>query len=179
MSYFAQPSIARKAKHSLPFTEQTGFYDIVDSPIGELLLLSDGEALLGCFMESRKYTQGHLAKWTRSPRNLSEARQQLKEFFAGKRSKFSLPVRMQGTPFQQKVWKALQNIPFGETRSYAELAKQIQNPKACRAVGAANGANPIAIIVPCHRVIGANGTLTGFGGGLDRKQFLLELEAGK
>ena len=107
---------------------------------------------------------------------LGQAKQQLAEYFAGQRQAFDLPLRMQGTPFQQKVWAALREIPYGETRSYGQIAAQVGNPKASRAVGMANNRNPIAIIVPCHRVIGANGSLTGYAGGLSVKEELLALE---
>lgn len=107
---------------------------------------------------------------------LRRAAEQLRAYFAGQRRSFDLPLRMQGTDFQLAVWRALLTIPYGETRSYAQIAAQIGRPKACRAVGLANGQNPLAIIVPCHRVIGADGSLTGYGGGLDMKRLLLDLE---
>ena len=110
---------------------------------------------------------------------LDAARRQLDAYFAGRRKMFELPLGLEGTPFQLRVWSALLEIPFGETRSYGQLAKAIGIQSAMRAVGAANGRNPIAIVVPCHRVIGANGSLTGFGGGLDRKKLLLSLEQGR
>jgi methylated-DNA-[protein]-cysteine S-methyltransferase len=110
---------------------------------------------------------------------LVEAERQLREYFAGKREAFDLELDFAGTAFQRAVWKALLTIPFGQTRSYAEIAKQIGRPSACRAVGAANGANPVAIIAPCHRVIGSTGALTGFGGGLDVKAQLLRLEGAR
>ena len=117
------------------------------------------------------------SNWTRSRLELTSVKEQLDEYFAGSRRRFNLPLHSEGTLFMEKVWSKLRTIPFGETWSYGELAKQIGNPKASRAVGLANGRNPIAIIVPCHRVIGANGTLTGFGGGIERKKWLLEFEA--
>lgn len=107
----------------------------------------------------------------------AEVCRQLDEYFAGTRTAFDFPLRLQGTPFQEKVWAALRNIPYGETRSYQQIAQAIGQPKACRAVGMANHRNPIYIVVPCHRVVGANGALTGYGGGLDMKKALLELEA--
>lgn len=106
-----------------------------------------------------------------------EVCRQLDEYFAGTRTAFDFPLRLQGTPFQEKVWAALRDIPYGETRSYQQIAQAIGQPKACRAVGMANHRNPIYIVVPCHRVVGANGALTGYGGGLDMKKALLELEA--
>jgi methylated-DNA-[protein]-cysteine S-methyltransferase len=108
---------------------------------------------------------------------LLEAERQLREYFAGERTRFELPLEPRGSEFQQKVWRALRKIPFGKTRSYLDLAKTVGSPKACRAVGAANRENPLSIVVPCHRVIGANGTLTGYAGGLEKKSTLLALEA--
>lgn len=142
------------------------------SPIGELLLTSDGEALTGLYMEPHPKVQS-----AGEDKIVRSAAKQLREYFAGARTAFDLPLKLDGTPFQQQVWEALCDIPFGATISYAELARRVGNPKACRAVGLANGRNPIGIVVPCHRVIGANGALTGYGGGIERKKFLLELEA--
>jgi methylated-DNA-[protein]-cysteine S-methyltransferase len=148
-----------------------------DSPIGRLLLTTDGTALTGLYMEpSRKAqsTEGWLEDRTAAP--LAQALQQLDEYFAGKRREFDLPLRLNGTAFQQRVWRELTEIPYGETWSYGQLAKRIDKPSASRAVGLANGRNPISILVPCHRVIGADGSLTGYGGGLARKQWLLAHE---
>ncbi|HXA36272.1 MAG TPA: methylated-DNA--[protein]-cysteine S-methyltransferase [Steroidobacteraceae bacterium] len=148
-----------------------------ESPIGRLLLTSDGSALTGLYMEpSRKArsTEGWTQDVTVAP--LSAAVRQLTEYFAGSRRVFELPLRLQGTDFQRRVWRELTEIPYGETWSYGELAKRIDSPSASRAVGLANGRNPIAILVPCHRVIGADGSLTGYGGGLDRKRWLLAHE---
>ena len=146
------------------------------SPVGPLSLVSDGARLVGL----------HFAGWTlpaaaigASDQVLSEAARQLDAYFAGRLRTFELPLGLEGTPFQQRVWSALRDVPFGETRSYAQLAKAIGMPSAMRAVGAANGRNPIAIVVPCHRVVGADGSLTGFGGGIERKKFLLRLEQGR
>jgi methylated-DNA-[protein]-cysteine S-methyltransferase len=146
-----------------------------DSPIGPLTMLSDGERLVGLHfagfnspLDAKELVDGVL----------DAARRQLDEYFAARRVAFDLPLAPRGTPFQRRVWTALLDIPFGETRSYANLARAIGKPAATRAVGAANGANPIAIVVPCHRVVGADGSLTGFGGGLHRKAFLLRLEQG-
>ena len=154
----------------------------VDSPIGRLMLTSDGTALTGLYMNLYRNKRTKLPNpgddWiqnaTKDP--LPAAVRQLQEYFAGTRRKFDLPLKMQGTEFQQRVWRELTQIPFGETRSYGQLAKRLGNPNGSRAVGLANGRNPIAVIVPCHRVIGADGSLTGFGGGLDRKQWLLTHE---
>ena len=152
-------------------------FTYVESPIGRLLLTSDGSALTGLYMEpSRKAqsTDGWIEDSAVPP--LSAAVRQLTEYFAGTRREFDLPLRLQGTAFQQRVWRELTEIPYGETWSYGELAKRIDKPSASRAVGLANGRNPISILVPCHRVIGADGSLTGYGGGLDRKRWLLAHE---
>ena len=148
-------------------------YDTVDSPIGPLLLSGDGHALSGLLMDARP-----APGWRREPTAFAEARDQLEAYFAAELREFDLPLAPHGTPFQLEVWHALTEIPYGQTASYAELAARVGRPGAFRAVGAANGRNPIAVIVPCHRVIGADGTLTGYGGGLERKRTLLELEAG-
>ena len=148
-----------------------------ESPIGRLLLTSDGSALTGLYMEpSRKSqsTEGWVQDVGVAP--LAETVRQLTEYFAGTRRAFDLPLRLQGTPFQQRVWRELTAIPYGGTWSYGELAKRIDKPSASRAVGLANGRNPISILVPCHRVIGADGSLTGYGGGLERKSWLLAHE---
>jgi methylated-DNA-[protein]-cysteine S-methyltransferase len=148
------------------------FFTRFPSPIGELLLASDGRSLTGLHMEPHPKVNGAIA----DAKPFHEIVRQLKEYFAGKRGEFDVPLQFAGTDFQNRVWKALCKIPYGTTISYGELAKRVGNPKASRAVGLANGRNPIGIVVPCHRVIGANGTLTGYGGGLDRKKFLLDLE---
>jgi methylated-DNA-[protein]-cysteine S-methyltransferase len=153
---------------------------IDDSPVGPLLLAGDSEALhvLSFGVGSRPREVD--AEWTPDTKGvLRNVRKELDEYFAGKLKKFSIRLAFKGTPFQNAVWKQLTRIPYGETISYLELANRIDNPKAVRAVGMANGANPIAIIVPCHRVIGSNGSLTGFGGGLPTKRALLELEKGQ
>ena len=154
----------------------------VESPIGRLMLTTDGMALTGLYMNLYRNKPSKLPglgdDWIQNATidPLPAAARQLKEYFAGKRREFDLPLRMQGTEFQQRVWRELTKIPFGETRSYGQLAKRLNNPNGSRAVGLANGRNPIAVIVPCHRVIGADGSLTGFGGGLDRKEWLLTHE---
>jgi len=142
------------------------------SPIGGLLLVANEEGLVR--IEWRTAAPG----CPDSGGPLSSTIRQLAEYFAGTRKQFDVPLALRGTPFQLEVWRALQQIPYGETRSYADIARAIGRPTATRAVGAANGANPIPIIVPCHRVIGSNGTLTGFGGGIAVKRRLLDLEAG-
>jgi methylated-DNA-[protein]-cysteine S-methyltransferase len=155
----------------------TLLYTTMDSPIGELLLLGDGEALHGLYMQEGRKPIGISPSWELSPAAFADVREQLTEYFAGGRTSFDVPLVMAGAPFQRRVWHALQDIPYGETISYGELARRIDQPSAARAVGMANGSNPIAVIVPCHRVIGANGTLTGYGGGIERKRLLLDLEA--
>jgi methylated-DNA-[protein]-cysteine S-methyltransferase len=150
-------------------------FHVLDSPIGRLLLTRDGRALTGLYMEPHP----RLPTSARSdPAGFADAEAQLRAYFAGERTEFDLPLAPSGTPFQLRVWEALRTIPYGETATYAELAAAVGKPTAFRAVGAANGRNPISVIVPCHRVIGADGTLTGYGGGLERKRVLLELEAG-
>ena len=155
-------------------------YTIVPSPIDDLLLTSEGGALTRLHMTPHSGRHGIGDDWVRDDdeRVLAEARRQLDTYFAGNLSAFDLPLDPAGTPFQVQVWQQLTRIPYGQTISYGELARRIENPSASRAVGLANGRNPIAVIVPCHRVIGADGSLTGFGGGLDRKRALLSLEQG-
>lgn len=155
----------------------TMFYTIITSPIGELLLASDGESVTGIYMQDQKHGAGQTRDWKRDDTALTEPRTQLQAYFAGELRDFELPLAARGTPFQQGVWRALRAIPYGETISYGELARRIGQPAAARAVGLANGRNPIAIVVPCHRVIGANGSLTGYGGGLARKRWLLAHES--
>ncbi len=146
------------------------------SPIGKLRLTGTGAALTGVFMESERHTSAQSRDAVRDAAPLREARQQLDEYFGGERREFSLVLDADGTEFQRSVWRALRGIPYGATASYGDIAKRIRNPKAVRAVGLANGRNPISIIIPCHRVIGADGSLTGYGGGIERKRFLLALE---
>lgn len=147
-----------------------------DSPVGPLTLISDGEALAHCEFENPRY--GYEAAPAGRDKILDLARRELDLYFAGKLKTFRVRVAPRGTPFQQRAWAALQKIPYGVTRSYGQQAAAIGSPQASRAVGLANGRNPVAIIIPCHRVIGANGSLTGYGGGMERKQFLLGLEQG-
>lgn len=154
-------------------------YTSVDSPIGELLLLGDGHALHGLYMQDGRKPVRIAPWWERSVAPFRDVRAQLRQYFAGERVTFDTPLAMDGTQFERRVWRALQGIPYGETVSYREIARRVGQPSAARAVGLANGRNPIAVVVPCHRVIGANGTLTGYGGGLERKRLLLELEKGQ
>jgi methylated-DNA-[protein]-cysteine S-methyltransferase len=152
------------------------YYSRIDSPIGELVLTGDGRALTGLFMENQRHGAGTTTDWQRDDALFADARQQLAAYFAGERQTFDLPLAPTGTAFQRRVWQALRDIPFGKTESYGALARRIDSPKASRAVGLANGRNPISIIVPCHRVIGADGSLTGYGGGIERKRWLLTHE---
>ena len=148
------------------------------SPVGLLKLVANETALVAVLWENENPKRVRLAELIEQTHHpiLLETQKQLTEYFAGKRQQFDLPLDFEGTEFQQKVWQALLTIPFGETRSYRDVAEQIGNVKAVRAVGAANGKNPISIIAPCHRVVGANGKLVGFAGGLDNKDILLRLE---
>lgn len=154
------------------------YYTYLESPIGRLLLTSDGISLTGLYMEPHRHGPANTEGWVRDDEAVPfpTAHKQLQAYFAGELQEFDLPLAPQGTPFQQRVWNELRNIPFGQTWSYGELARRIGQPTASRAVGLANGKNPISVIVPCHRVIGANGKLVGYGGGLDRKNTLLQLE---
>ena len=149
-------------------------YTYLRSPLGDLLLFGDEQALRGVYMDAKAPPA-----WRRSDEAFAAAGEQLDQYFAGERRDFDLPLDLRGTPFQRRVWQALLTIPYGETRSYGELAAQIGRPDRPRAVGAANGRNPVSIVVPCHRVIGSDGGLTGYGGGLARKRWLLDHEAGR
>jgi methylated-DNA-[protein]-cysteine S-methyltransferase len=150
----------------------------IESPVGELLLVGDGERLFGLHMQAGR-RPGHVPPDSKAASEpFGAAREQLGEYFAGERTEFDLPLAPVGTPFQEEVWSALREIPYGQTASYGELAERIGRASASRAVGMANGRNPISIVVPCHRVIGASGALTGYAGGVERKRFLLELERG-
>jgi methylated-DNA-[protein]-cysteine S-methyltransferase len=152
------------------------YYQVVSAPIGDLMLVSNGEALTGVYMSDQTHGLQPQADWQRDEAEFDSIAKQLAAYFAGDLRDFDLPLAPRGTEFQQKVWRELCRIPFGETISYGELARRIGQPGASRAVGLANGRNPIGIIIPCHRVIGADGSLTGYGGGLDRKKWLLEHE---
>lgn len=152
------------------------YYDYFDSPVGRLLLVLDGQGLRHVAFASSRHPTLIGDDWERGPGALHETRTQLKAYFAGKLRQFDLPLAPQGTDFQQRVWLELLRIPYGATASYGQIAQRVGEPGASRAVGAANGQNPIAIVVPCHRVIGADGSLTGYGGGLPVKKFLLEHE---
>lgn len=148
------------------------------SPVGRLKLVATDSALVAVIWDNenpKRVRQAELVEQLDHP-ILLDAQQQLNEYFQGQRQTFELPLDFEGTEFQKKVWQALLNIPFGETRSYRQIAEQVGSPKAVRAIGAANGQNPISIIAPCHRVIGSGGKLVGFAGGLDNKEILLKLE---
>jgi methylated-DNA-[protein]-cysteine S-methyltransferase len=149
-----------------------GFWTVVDSPIDPLLLIGDETGLCALWMQPHEPPAGAV----RDDDALAPAATQLAEYFAGERTRFELALSPHGTSFQQKVWLALREIPFGRTTTYGEIAADLGQPTASRAVGLANGRNPLAVIVPCHRVIGADGSLTGFGGGLPRKRWLLQHE---
>jgi len=156
------------------------FYDTMPSPVGRLLLVSEDEGLTGLYFESFRHGLRPADDWRRAPDSeaLRAARTQLDGYFDSSLGDFTLPLAPRGTPFQQRVWAELRAIRRGETISYGELARRIGDPRAVRAVAGANARNPISIIVPCHRVIGADGSLTGFGGGLERKRWLLNHESG-
>ena len=156
-------------------------YMYMDSPVGALKLVAHDQALIAVMWDNEDHKRVRLAELVEDTQHpmLLKVKQQLEQYFAGQRQQFDLPLDFQGTDFQQQVWQALLTIPYGETRSYKDIALQIGNEKAVRAVGAANGRNPISIIAPCHRVIGSGGALVGFAGGLDKKQILLSLEQGQ
>jgi methylated-DNA-[protein]-cysteine S-methyltransferase len=163
------PTAGRRRAHTL-----------VDSPVGPLTLVATDDALSGLYMEDQRHRPPSETFGDRIPEArmapFGTAVEQLEAYFAGELTEFDLPLKLHGTPFQCRVWAGLRTIPYGETVTYGELAEQIGRSGASRAVGLANGKNPIGVIVPCHRVIGSTGSLTGYGGGLDRKRFLLDLE---
>lgn len=154
------------------------FFYTMDSPMGRLLLAGNEDGLRLIRFPNRVRPGEPKANWRKDPEPLREAMSQLDAYFDGRRRSFDLKLALEGTPFQMSVWRALKEIPYGETLSYGELAEKIGRPGAARAVGGAVGKNPLPIVLPCHRVIGSNGSLTGFGGGLDRKKALLSLEKG-
>ncbi|MEW2614626.1 methylated-DNA--[protein]-cysteine S-methyltransferase [Streptomyces sp. NPDC047880] len=153
-------------------------HTVTDSPYGPLTLVADDGVLCGLYMTDQRHRPPEESFGTRDATLFAEAEEQLKAYFAGELKEFTIPLRLNGTPFQRSVWDELRRIPYGETRTYGRLADALGAPTASRAVGLANGRNPIGIVVPCHRVIGANGSLTGYGGGLERKQRLLDFERG-
>lgn len=151
-------------------------YRYLKTPVGEIMIAGDEKGLRFIGFPEGKGRIEPQPDWKRSDRSFGDVAKQLKEYFAGNRRSFELELAPDGTRFQRSVLDALQDIPYGETRSYAEIAKAVGRPRAVRAVGAANGRNPLPIVIPCHRVIGSNGSLTGFGGGIETKRFLLDLE---
>ncbi|MEU3737540.1 methylated-DNA--[protein]-cysteine S-methyltransferase [Streptomyces sp. NPDC032198] len=151
-------------------------HTLIDSPYGPLTLVATDGTLSGLYMTEQRHRPPEESFGDRDAEPFGETIEQLDAYFAGELTQFDLPMRLDGTPFQRTVWQQLQLIPYGETRTYGELATLLGKPNASRAVGLANGKNPIGVIVPCHRVIGAGGSLTGYGGGLDRKQRLLAFE---
>jgi methylated-DNA-[protein]-cysteine S-methyltransferase len=153
------------------------YYCHLDSPLGQLVVEGDGEFLTGLYLPQHKGWSGPAAE-RKSAAPFAAVREQLEEYFAAERREFDLPLAPAGTPFQLRVWCELARIPYGHTITYAELARRVARPTASRAVGSANGRNPISIIVPCHRVVGKSGKLTGYAGGMEKKRWLLELERG-
>lgn len=155
---------------------ETMLHTTIDSPVGDLLLIGDEHRLHGLHMQEGRRPAAVAPDWRSAREPFAAAREQLGEYFGGERTEFDLPLAPVGTQFQAQVWGALRRIPYGRTASYADIARGIGHPTASRAVGMANGSNPISIIVPCHRVIGTDGKLTGYAGGVERKRFLLQLE---
>src|SRR5215831_18158826 len=162
----------------MPTATDTLYYTTLSSPIGELLLVGDGTTLHRLSMQEGRHPRPISDQWQRDDERFSDVVAQLHEYFAGEREEFDIPLHMEGSEFQLRVWNELCAIPYGTTISYGELARRIGQPSAARGVGMANGSNPIGVIVPCHRVIGADGSLTGYGGGLENKRTLLDLERG-
>jgi methylated-DNA-[protein]-cysteine S-methyltransferase len=162
-----------RLRRDAPLEKRMIFHTRIETPVGPMTLTKDGDALTGAYLENLVPTQldGKI-----DARAFTAERHQLKEYFAGERTRFDLRLAPRGTPFQERVWKALLTVGFGRTASYGEIARAIGRPEASRAVGAANGKNPIAIIIPCHRIIGASGSLVGYAGGLPRKKWLLAHE---
>lgn len=152
------------------------YYTTISSPLGTITLANNGHALTGLYLEHQRDQPAIDGTWVWNPAGFEAVVDQLAEYFAGTRTRFSVALAPVGTAFQRQVWQELLNIPYGETRSYADVAYAINNPRAVRAVGHANGKNPISLIIPCHRVIGRAGSLVGYGGGLDRKRWLLDHE---
>lgn len=148
----------------------------IGSPVGDLLLVGDGAGLRGVYPESGRRPQVGEGTWVHDPGSFASVESQLAEYFDGERTAFDLELVVDGTPFQNQVWRAVEKIGYGETAGYGEVAERIGRPAAARAVGAANGANPLSIVIPCHRLVGSNGDLTGYSGGLEAKARLLELE---
>lgn len=154
------------------------YYDTLKSPQGEILLVATDDGLSGIYFKGQKYFPKKDKAWQRAPNNapLKRAKRELAQYFSGKRKRFAVPLAPEGTPFQRAVWKAISTVGFGETITYGELARRARHAGSARAAGAATGRNPLGIIVPCHRILGSNGSLTGYAGGLQRKRALLALE---
>ncbi|HTR89214.1 MAG TPA: methylated-DNA--[protein]-cysteine S-methyltransferase [Solirubrobacteraceae bacterium] len=161
---------------SVGLEQRTALYTTMASPVGVLRIVGDERCLWSVSMDGQRWAPPQGECWRAASEPFEPTCRQLEEYFEGTRRDFDLPLRMVGTPFQVRVWEALAEIPFGQTRSYGELARAVGSPGASRAVGLANGRNPFAIVLPCHRVIGADGRLVGYGGGLQRKAWLLEHE---
>ena len=157
------------------------YYDTLESPWGGMLIAASEKGVTGVYFDRQKYHPKRGKEWQRAPDNkhLQKAKRQLAEYFKGKRREFDLELDPAGSPFQKRVWKAIAAVPYGETISYGELARRCGFPEGARAAGAATGRNPIGIVVPCHRIVGSNGKLTGYAGGLDKKRALLALETGE
>jgi methylated-DNA-[protein]-cysteine S-methyltransferase len=168
----------RSTPLALDRTPLTRAHTVIDSPIGPLTLVAEDGVLAGLYMDGQQYRPDEETFGDRDAELFHDAARQLADYFAGRLRTFDLPLSLAGTAFQGKVWAALRDIPYGETRGYGEIAVSIGQPTASRAVGLANGRNPISIIVPCHRVIGSTGKMTGYGGGVARKEYLLALERG-
>jgi len=156
------------------------YYDFLESPYGRMLLVASDRGLAGIYFEGQKYDVPVQPEWRRDTHHsvLRQTRRELTEYFAGERKRFDIALAAEGTPFRQSVWNAISTVEFGTTITYGELARRAGVPGSARAAGAATGRNPLTIVVPCHRIIGADGALTGYAGGLDRKRALLALESG-
>jgi methylated-DNA-[protein]-cysteine S-methyltransferase len=154
------------------------FFSVIKSPLDDLMLVADDSALIGLYFVGCSHIPSASKHWTRQAQHpvLRRAEKQLAEYFGAKRKSFALPLRLNGTDFQQRVWREIEQIPYGETINYSDLAKRAGAPLAIRATGTTTGRNPVSIIIPCHRVVGKNGSMCGFAGGLERKRYLLELE---
>lgn len=155
------------------------YYDLLESPYGRMLVVATGMRLCGVYFEGQKYHPGVGAQWRHDPRHapLQQARRELAEYFGGERTRFEVALAPEGTPFQLGVWRAIATVAFGETITYNELARRAGAPGSARAAGAATGRNPLTIVIPCHRIVGSDGSLTGYAGGLERKRALLAAEA--
>jgi methylated-DNA-[protein]-cysteine S-methyltransferase len=174
-------SSTKKSATENPDQSRCACFSTVSSPVGKLMLVADDSALTGLYFLECDHTPPDTRRWRHDPDHplLRQTETELREYFDGSRQRFSLAVRPSGTQFQESVWREIARIPYGETISYSELASRAGAPQAVRAAGTSTGRNPVSIVIPCHRVMGKNGSMCGFGGGLDRKRFLLELEGMK